>query len=101
MFDSCSGFQYGGGIVVGFVVDFLGFLILGFVTVYGYVLVVADLRSKREGRKSRRERKKRQSLTVYVRERERERGRKSLTGGLTVLGTKLGIWTNLISFKMS
>ena len=48
---------------------FLSFLILGFVTVYGCVLVVADLRSKREGRKSRRERKKRQSLTVYERER--------------------------------
>ena len=51
---------------------FLSFLILGFVTVYGYVLVVADLRSKREGRKSRRERKKRQ-VCLSVRERERER----------------------------
>ena len=49
VFDSCSGFQYGGGIVVGFVVGFLSFLILGFVTVYGCVLVVADLRYKREG----------------------------------------------------
>ena len=45
VFDSCSGFQYGGGLVVGF----LSFLILAFVTVYGCVLVVADLRYKREG----------------------------------------------------
>ena len=71
---------------------FLSFLILGFVTVYGCVLVVADLRSKERGVE--------RGESHTERER-RERGRKSLTGGLTVLGTKLGLWTNLVSFKMS
>lgn len=42
-----------------------------------------------EGRKSHRERGDRS-----------ERRRKSLMGGLTVLGTKLGLGTKLISFKM-
>ena len=78
------------------------FLILGFVTVYGCVLVVADLRSKERGveREESHTEKERRDRSL-VREIERERGRKSLTGGLTVLGTKLGLWTNLVSFKMS
>ena len=35
--------------IISIVVGFLSFLILGFVTVYGCVLVVADLRSKERG----------------------------------------------------
>ena len=42
-------------------------------------------------------------LLIYSnRERDKsEGGGKLLTGGLTVLGTELGLWTNLVSFKMS